>query len=100
MRYSLFYRIRGKTASLIRPLDRLRQQIKELSITVDINRHRVCFDTSRNHYQLGMSLFLAFPYSTLTLVRNECLAEVLRVDPLPNRRHAKVVQFPSRAKYD
>ena len=91
-------RLKACLAGLIRPLDRLQQQIKELSITVDINRQLLCFNASRNHYQVGMSLFLPLPYSASTLARKECLAEVLHVNPLPNGRHAVVVQFLSSPK--
>jgi hypothetical protein len=75
----------------IRPLGR--SQIQEVATTLDITRHGLCFTTSRDHYSLGMSLFLTFPYSSASLVRKEYLGEVVRVDHLPSGGHAVAVQF-------
>ena len=79
----------------IRPLRPSEQQTGEAATTMDFNRHGLCFATSRNHYQVGMSLFLTFPYSPSTLVRKEYAGEVVRVEELPNGHRAVAVQFLS-----
>jgi hypothetical protein len=46
----------------IRPLRASLQQTEEVTTTVDFNRNGLCFATLRDHYHLGMALFLTFPY--------------------------------------
>lgn len=77
----------------VRPLDRSEQQIAEVAMTVDITRHGLYFATSRDHYQLGMSLFLTFPYCRSTLLRKEYVGQVVRVDTLANGGRAVAVRF-------
>ena len=60
------------------------------------NRHGLCFSTSRDHYQVGMSLCLTFPYSSPVTVRKEFVGNVVRVDSLPNGRRCVAVQFISQ----
>jgi hypothetical protein len=87
--------LKARLAVQIRPLDHLHQHREELLITAAINRQGIYFDTPRNHYYVGMSLFLAFSYSASTLVRKEYLGEVVRVDRLPNGSHFVAVKFLS-----
>jgi hypothetical protein len=79
----------------IRPLRSSQQQTGEAAITMDFNRNGLCFATSRNHYHVGMSLFLTFPYSPSTSVRKEYAGEVVRVELLPNGHRAVAVKFLS-----
>jgi hypothetical protein len=72
--------------------------ILEAATTLDVNRHGLCFSTSRDHYQVGMSLCLTFPYSSPVMVRREFVGNVVRVDSLPNGRRSVAVQFLSQAK--
>jgi 5-formaminoimidazole-4-carboxamide-1-beta-D-ribofuranosyl 5'-monophosphate synthetase len=82
----------------IRSIDPSEHAILEAATTLDVNRHGLCFSTSRDHYQVGMSLCLTFPYSSPVTVRREFVGNVVRVDSLPNGRRSVAVQFLSRAK--
>ncbi len=82
----------------IRSIDPSEHAILEAATTLDVNRHGLCFSTSRDHYQVGMSLCLTFPYSSPVTVRREFMGKVVRVDSLPNGRRSVAVQFLSQAK--
>src|SRR5579863_1259551 len=58
--------------------------ILEATTTLDVNRHGLSFSTSRDHYQLGMSLSLTFPYSSTVMARKEFVGYVVRVGSLPS----------------
>ncbi|PYU34024.1 MAG: hypothetical protein DMG31_07285 [Acidobacteria bacterium] len=79
----------------IRPSSPSHQQIKDITTTLDLNRHGLCFTTSRDHYHVGMPLSLTFPYSSSTSVCKEFLGEVVRVDDLPNANRAVAVRLVS-----
>ena len=53
------YRLKICRPVHIRILD-TEKQIQEDTTTLDISGYGFCFATSRNHYQLGMPLFLRF----------------------------------------
>ncbi len=82
----------------IRSIDPLEHAILEAATTLDVNRQGLCFSTSRDHYHVGMSLCLTFPYSSPVMVRKEFVGNVVRVDSLPNGRRSVAVQFLSQAK--
>lgn len=82
----------------IRSIDPSEHAILEAATTIDVNRHGLCFSTSRDHYQVGMSLCLTFPYSSPVTVRKEFVGNVVRVDSLPNGGRSVAVQFISQAK--
>jgi hypothetical protein len=77
----------------IRSIGPSQQQIEEAATTLDLNRHGLCFTTSRDRYHVGMRLLLTFPYSSSTLDRKEFVGEVVRVDQLPSSGRAVAVQF-------
>jgi hypothetical protein len=80
----------------VRSIDPSEHAILEAATTIDVNRHGLCFSTSRDHYQVGMSLCLTFPYSSSVMVRKEFVGNVVRVDSLPNGRRTVAVQFISQ----
>jgi hypothetical protein len=82
----------------IRSIDPSEHAILEAATTLDVNRHGLCFSTSREHYQVGMSLCLTFPYSSPVTVRKEFVGNVVGVVSLPNGRRSVAVQFLSQAK--
>ena len=82
----------------VRSIDPSEHAILEAATTIDVNRHGLCFSTSRDHYHVGMSLCLTFPYSSPVMVRKEFVGNVVRVDSLPNGRRSVAVQFISQAK--
>ena len=80
----------------VRSIDPSEHAILEAATTINVNRHGLCFSTSRDHYQVGMSLCLTFPYSSPVTVRKEFVGNVVRVDSLPNGRRSVAVQFLSQ----
>jgi hypothetical protein len=70
--------------------------ILEAATTIDVNRHGLCFSTSRDHYHVGMFLCMTFPYSSPVMVRKEFVGNVVRVDSLPNGGRSVAVQFISQ----
>jgi len=77
----------------VRSIDPSERTILEAATTIDVNRHGLCFSTSRDHYRVGMSLCMTFPYSSPVMVRKEFVGNVVRVDSLPNGGRSVAVQF-------
>jgi hypothetical protein len=67
--------------------------IVEAATTLDLNRHGLCFKSRREHYCVGTTLSLSFPYSSPLMVRKEFVGEVIRVDSLPNGGYSVAVRF-------
>ena len=80
----------------VRSIDPSEHAILEAATTIDVNRHGLCFSTSRDHYHVGMSLCMTFPYSSPVMVRKEFVGNVVRVDALPNGGRSVAVQFISQ----
>lgn len=79
----------------IRSIVPTQRQIEEATTTLDMGRHGLCFRTSRDHYRLGMSLSLTFPYSPPVMVRKEFVGDVVRVESLSSGGWSVAVQFLS-----
>ena len=72
----------------IRPSDPEKDHFEDLRGTVSVSRSGVYFHSNEPGYELGMRLFVTLPYSNdpMSLSR-EYLAEVVRLDLLPNGLH-------------
>ena len=69
----------------IRPSDPEREHFEDLRGSTSVSRGGVYFQTSEKGYQVGLRLFVTMPYSNMPSALNrEYLAEVVRVDALPN----------------
>jgi len=69
----------------IRPSDPEKEHFEDLRGSASVSRSGVFFQTSEPGYELGMRLFVTMPYSRdLAATNREYLAEVVRLDPLPN----------------
>ena len=69
----------------IRPSDPEKEHFEDLRGSASVSRTGVFFQTSEPGYELGMRLFVTMPYSRDPAATNrEYLAEVVRVDALPN----------------
>jgi len=69
----------------IRPSDPEREHFEDLRGSHSVSRSGVYFQTSEKGYEIGMRLFVTMPYSNAPSALNrEYLAEVVRVDALPN----------------
>jgi hypothetical protein len=69
----------------IRPSDPEKENFDDMRGTLSVSRSGVYFQTSETTYEIGMRLFVTMPYSHEAHAMNrEHLAEVVRVDALPN----------------
>lgn len=69
----------------IRPSDPEREHFEDLRGSASVSRSGVYFQTSEKSYEIGLRLFVTMPYSnTPSALNREYLAEVVRVDRLPN----------------
>src|ERR1700747_1351070 len=66
----------------VRSIDPSERALLEAATTIDVNRHGLCFSTSRDHYHVGMSLCMTFPYSSPVTVRKEFVGTVARAASL------------------
>lgn len=69
----------------IRPSDPEKENFDDMRGTISVSRSGVYFQTSETGYEIGMRLFVTMPYShEAHAMAREYLAEVVRVDALPN----------------
>jgi hypothetical protein len=69
----------------LRPSDPERDHFEDLRGSHSVSRSGVYFQTSEKGYEVGLRLFVTMPYSNVPSALNrEYLAEVVRVDSLPN----------------
>jgi hypothetical protein len=69
----------------IRPSDPERDNFEDLRGSMSVSRTGVYFQTSEGAYELGMRLFVTMPYTQgVSTMNYEYLAEVVRVEPMPN----------------
>src|SRR5260370_3783182 len=69
----------------IRPSDPEKEHFEDLRGSTSVSRSGVSSQTSEKGYELGMRLFVPMPYSRdPAAINREYLAEVVRLDPLPN----------------
>jgi len=69
----------------IRPSDPEKEHFEDLRGSTSVSRSGVAFHTSETGYELGMRLFVTMPYSRdPAAVNREYLAEVVRLEKLPN----------------
>lgn len=69
----------------IRPSDPERDHFEDLRGTMSVSRSGVYFQSSERGYEVGLRLFVTMPYSNdPSAINREYLAEVVRIDPLPN----------------
>src|ERR1043166_8645629 len=72
----------------IRPSDPEREHFEDLRGSASVSRSGVYFQTSEKGYEVGLRLFVTMPYSRdPAAINREYLAEVVRLDDLPNGLH-------------
>jgi hypothetical protein len=90
------YRLKICRPVHIRILNQTENQIQEDTATLDIAGYGVSFATLRDHYHVGMSLFLTFgssPFRSPSFAGKECVGDVVRVHKLSTRGWAVAVRF-------
>jgi hypothetical protein len=71
----------------VRPSDGYAEHFEEFPISANVSKRGVYFYTSVQSYQKGMRLFVTYPFTFANdPMKSEYIAEVVRVDQLPNDR--------------
>jgi hypothetical protein len=90
---------RARRAKLARPM-RVRpseprdDHFEDLPTSVNASKHGIYFVTRRSNYYKGLRVFVTFPYTSAhDPMTSEYLAEVVRVDTLPNSKFGIAVDL-------
>jgi hypothetical protein len=89
---------RGRRAKLARPM-RVRpseprdDHFEDLPNSVNASKHGIYFVSKNSTYYKGMRVFVTFPYSVHDPMSSEYLAEVVRIDFLPNNKFGIAVDL-------
>lgn len=84
----------------VRPSDPKDEHFEDLPVSINTSREGVLFKTRRATYYPGMRVFVTFPYSSPHDPMNcEYVAQVVRVDKLPNGRFAVAVNLLMTVNY-
>jgi hypothetical protein len=89
---------RARRAKLARPI-RVRpseprdDHFEDLSNSVNASKHGIYFISKRSTYYKGMRVFVTFPYSPNDPMSSDYLAEVVRIDSLPNNKFGVAVDL-------
>jgi hypothetical protein len=90
---------RGRRAKLTRPM-RVRpseprdDHFEDLPTSVNASKHGIYFVSRVSSYYKGMRVFVTFPYTSAhDPMNSEYLAEVVRIDTLPNNKFGIAVDL-------
>jgi hypothetical protein len=89
---------RGRRAKLVRPL-RVRpseprdDHFEDLPNSANASKYGIYFVSKCSTYYKGMRVFVTFPYSAHDPMSSEYLAEVVRIEPLPNNKFGIAVDL-------
>jgi hypothetical protein len=72
------------------------KSVSEVLKTLNVSRNGLYFGTISNFYFKGMRLFVTYPYSsTAGALNRDYVAEVMRVDQLPNGHYGVAIRLLS-----
>lgn len=77
----------------VRPSEPRDDHFEDLPNSVNASKHGIYFVTKRSTYYKGMRVFVTFPYTANDPMCSEYLAEVVRIDTLPNSRFGIAVDL-------
>lgn len=78
----------------VRPSEPRDDHFQDLPTSVNASKTGIYFHSHRSNYYKGMRLFITFPFTFATDPMNlEYLAEVVRVEKLPNKRFGIAVHL-------
>ena len=78
----------------VRPSEPRDEHFEDLPISVNASKEGIYFYTRRSNYYKGMRLFVTFPFASIHDPMNcEYVAEVVRVEKLPNDRFGVAVHL-------
>ena len=71
----------------VRPSEPRDDHFEDLPNSVNASKHGIYFISKRANYYKGMRVFVTFPYTSAhDPMNSEYLAEVVRIDALPNKK--------------
>ncbi len=70
----------------VRPSEPRDDHFEDLPNSTNASKHGIYFVSKRSTYYKGMRVFVTFPYSAHDPMNSEYLAEVVRIDTLPNNK--------------
>jgi hypothetical protein len=84
----------------VRPSEPRDEHFEDLPVSLNASKDGVYFQTRRDSYYKGMRVFVTFPYSTAHDPMDcEYVAEVVRVEPLPNGKFGVAVHLVMTMNY-
>ena len=84
----------------VRPSEPRDEHFEDLPISINASKEGIYFHTRRSNYYKGMRVFVTFPFSSAHDPMNcEYVAEVVRVEPLPNARFGVALHLLMTVNY-
>jgi hypothetical protein len=84
----------------VRPSEPRDEHFEDLPVSVNASKEGIYFHTRRPNYYKGMRLFVTFPFASAHDPMNcEYMAEVVRVENLPNGRFGVAVYLKMTMNY-
>jgi hypothetical protein len=84
----------------VRPSEPRDEHFEDLPISIDVSKEGIRFATRKTNYYPGMRVFVTFPYSSPHDPMNcEYVAQVVRVDKLPNGKFGVAVNLLMTVNY-
>ena len=84
----------------VRPSDPRDEHFEDIPVSVNASKEGIYFHTRRSTYYKGMRLFVTFPFASPHDPMNcEYVAEVVRVENLPNNRFGVAVHLKMTVNY-
>jgi hypothetical protein len=84
----------------VRPSEPRDEHFEDLPISINASREGILFTTRKENYYPGMRVFVTFPYSSPHDPMNcEYVAQVVRVEKLPNKKFGVAVNLLMTVNY-
>ena len=84
----------------MRPSEPRDEHFEDMPVSINASKEGIYFHTRRSSYYKGMRVFVTFPFSSAHDPMNcEYVAEVVRVEPLPNARFGVALHLIMTVNY-
>jgi PilZ domain len=84
----------------VRPSEPRDEHFEDLPVSVNASKEGIYFHTRKSNYYKGMRVFITFPFTSQHDPMNcEYVAEVVRVETLPNNRFGVAVHLLMTMNY-
>ena len=85
----------------VRPSEPRDEHFEDLPVSVNASKDGIFFQTRRKDYYKGMRVFVTFPFTSQHDPMNcEYVAEVVRVEDLPNNRYGVALHLLMTVNYN